>query len=324
MALLFNGKKIEIKIDEINMRDVYSALDYDDLYTVNFHTNDLVYYTLDEFNEEFDDEEEEKDLKTVVNKYFYDNKELIDLRKENQILKTENKKLKAEVESLKNGNETLKKDKKDDKPKSDQRYIYVGTSRDSAKKEHFKVGITNNLSERLRQYNTGRSNGDDRFYFPFFEKVDNATEVEKTINKLLKEKKVSKDSRAEMFKIHYKKLENSIKIIMENIDKSDDDLKKLIDDELSNSYDLRPFAPQEKSIQREIVKEELEVKINEILEKFVEENKFNLTKKEIFEKLDTENCNKHELWHCLKEILNWKDGKSPIRFGDHEFIIKYQ
>jgi hypothetical protein len=242
----------------------------------------------------------------------------LNLQKKNQELQEENNQLKVTNFIINNFVDNVKSKYKNG-------YIYIATTGEYARKNIFKIGKTDNLKTRLATYNSGRIE-DDLLYYCFFEKVYNINKVENFINNLLEDFKEKRNK--ENFVLHYTYLEPLVKLVIKNINEPYKYINDLIRNKLLNIYSLKPVIPVSIEIdERGLFIKELENIVISTINEFIKENKFNITRKEIIERINNNHQeiikNKSEWWKNIKSILKWQSNNSPITFKKFELMIKY-
>lgn len=120
-------------------------------------------------------------------------------------------------------------------------YIYIATSKKYAEKNSFKIGRTDNLKNRLSQFNTSR-NLQDLFYFCYHEQVYDVNKVENLIHTLLENFREKKSK--EIFVIHYTYLIELITLVVKNVNEPFECINDLMKNKLDEMYNLKSFIPK--------------------------------------------------------------------------------
>lgn len=251
-------------------------------------------------------------LEEILNEYskYLKEKEILELREEIKNLES-----KTNLENFINNV----------KGKEKTEYIYIATSKMYAQNNYYKIGRTDNLKNRLSDFNTAHVSG-DTFYFCYYEKVYEANTVEKLINNLFEPFKEKKNK--EIFHIHYKYLEDLIPLVIKNTNESFEFINISMKNKLSDMICSKPYIPKELLVNEEIIEDDLKKRVTQLLDKLVEElkdkNKKQIGKKKFLERLNYPTVNKHELWQAsAKKILKWVNSATPILHKDTKIFIIY-
>ncbi len=121
--------------------------------------------------------------------------------------------------------------------KCDQ-YIYIATSRNYAKQNVFKVGMTKMLEKRMTGYQTGRVS-DDKFAYMYIMKCVDAKSLEQLIFTRLEPFRYE-DSR-ELFQIHFDTLKNILCVFEQFENDSFDGINTMLS-EYYSSYNTMPVS----------------------------------------------------------------------------------
>jgi phage anti-repressor protein len=109
-------------------------------------------------------------------------------------------------------------------------YFYIVCSNEYARKNYFKLGITTNLKNRLRQYNCERPE-DDMMFYAFIHNCYDSVSIEKRTKIILKDfqkknsKKIQKD---ETYFMNFKKLKKIVMLVCNNYNSEIDELNLII------------------------------------------------------------------------------------------------
>lgn len=118
--------------------------------------------------------------------------------------------------------------------KCDQ-YVYVATSRNYAKQNVFKVGMTKSLEKRMSGYQTGRVL-DDKFSYLFLMKCVDAKALEQLIFTRLEPFRY--DDSKELFQIHFETLKDILSIFEKFETESVHSINQLLSDYYSKYVDM--------------------------------------------------------------------------------------
>jgi prophage antirepressor-like protein len=224
-------------------------------------------------------------------------------------------------------------------------WIYIATTRDYAKQRVFKIGSTKRLSKRLSGYQTGRLKKDE-YYYAWYIKVYHAEELDRTIQKILEEFKHQKSK--EMYQsIKFKDLKEIVNYICVNYDKSIEFLNDFVKNRLPISYeeedtedDIPPPICPEVIIRLNSEQEELfnvTAIINDLIQEYIRgiEASSRGTKddpiviqREDLMKMITEGIEEEigirSAWHTVKNLISWKNSKTPIEYEGKVYNIHYR
>ncbi|XP_055836968.1 uncharacterized protein PF3D7_1120600-like [Episyrphus balteatus] len=209
------------------------------------------------------------------------------------------------------------------KTKNKNGFIYIATSRSYAQLNTFKIGMTMDVEKRLPSFNTNNT-VENRFYYCFFEKVFNATKVEAILNDLLEAFKDKKTK--EMVNMHYTYLEGLVKLVIKNINETYDHINDIIKNHLNRANNSQPLIPEEVIINTETenVLSELNTNIKNVFDRFVEENRLKLNRKQILSELqNVENISNISKWKYVKQYLNWKNSRTGVSYENKQLMITY-
>lgn len=118
--------------------------------------------------------------------------------------------------------------------KCDQ-YIYIATSRNYAKQNIFKVGMSKTVEKRLSGYQTGRASN-DKFSYVYLMKCVDAKAMEQLIFTRLKS--FSYEDSREMFQIHFETLKDILSIFEKFENESFENINKLLSKYYSTYADM--------------------------------------------------------------------------------------
>ena len=224
-------------------------------------------------------------------------------------------------------------------------WIYIATTRDYAKQRVFKIGSTKRLSKRLSGYQTGRLKKDE-YYYAWYLKVYHAEELDHTIQKILEEFKHQKSK--EMYQsIKFKDLKDIVNYICVNYDKSIEFLNDFVRNRLPASYeeddtedDIPPPISPEVIIRLNNEQEELfdvtaviKDLMNEYLGGIEAASKGSkddpiVIQREDLMKMITEGLEEEIgirlAWHTVKDLISWKNSKTPIEYEGKVYNIHYR
>lgn len=224
-------------------------------------------------------------------------------------------------------------------------WIYIATTRAYAKQRVFKIGSTKRLSKRLSGYQTGRLKQDE-YYYAWYLKVYHAEELDHTIQKILEEFKHQKSK--EMYQsIKFKDLKEIVNYICINYDKSIEYLNDFIKNRLPISYeeedtedDIPPPISPEVIIRLNKEQEELfdvPAVINDLIQEYIRnidassegtETDPIVIQREDLIKMITEGIEEEigirSIWHTVKELISWKNSKTPIEYEGKIYNIHYR
>lgn len=213
-------------------------------------------------------------------------------------------------------------------------WIYIASTTQYAQNNLFKIGSTIRICKRINNYQTGRPE-EDAYYYCWIKTCYNSKELDKHINNLLSTFLCKKNR--ELYCLHYTSLVELVEFIIDNYDQSIEYINNFIKIKLENVITLDPIIPEPIKINNisytmgeasdnininEFNLEQLSGLLNDILETFNRQNKYNITRKDILESLN-KNVNKTILWSKIKNILNWKNSKQGIVWNNNKFIITY-
>lgn len=126
------------------------------------------------------------------------------------------------------------------KPK---KFIYIMTSDNYKKKNMYNVGTTNNIDSVLNRYNKHIARGsEDEKYFMFVEKTKTAPLVERFIEEMLGNFKVTDKENSEMYHIGYDILHSSIINVINSFTQFHKDVQTLIKNNKDRLYEVT-YAP---------------------------------------------------------------------------------
>ncbi|BAO49376.1 MTG-like gene family protein [Alphaentomopoxvirus acuprea] len=196
-------------------------------------------------------------------------------------------------------------------------WIYIATTKQYAFNNLFKIGSTTRICKRIKDYQTGRHEQDE-YYYCWIKPCYNSKELDTHINKLLGMFLCKKNK--ELYCLHYNSLLDLVDFIISNYDKSIEYVNNFIKLMLENIITLDPVIPEPIEIYNisytigdstdtininNFNIDQLKELIDEILQSFVIQNKFNISRQELLSSLNL-NVNKLTLWNNIKNILNWK------------------
>ncbi|CCU55819.1 N1R/p28-like protein [Choristoneura biennis entomopoxvirus] len=216
--------------------------------------------------------------------------------------------------------------------KSDKlEWIYIASTDQYQQDKLYKIGSTERLHKRIKNYQTGRP---DLYYYVWVKPCYNSKDLDYNIQNLLKDFKYK--SNKELYHgISIDDLINIVEFIMNNYDKTLEYIYEFIKNKLQNSIIKDP-----------IIKKPLDIKsisynIGDYTEVInVEEENNNLIRQELFNFLETIdnksiikrvdllnkikiNMNKLDMWKELKNALKWKNSNKIIEYNDKEFYLRY-
>ena len=224
-------------------------------------------------------------------------------------------------------------------------WIYIATTRAYAKQRVFKIGSTKRLSKRLSGYQTGRLKQDE-YYYAWYLKVYHAEELDHTIQKILEEFKHQKSK--EMYQsIKFKDLKEIVNYICINYDKSIEYLNDFVKNRLPISYeeedtedDIPPPISPEVIIRLNKEQEELfdvTALINDLIQEYIRNIDASsegtqtdpiVIQREDLVKMITEGIEEEigirSVWHTVKELISWKNSKTPIEYEGKIYNIHYR
>lgn len=121
-------------------------------------------------------------------------------------------------------------------------YLYIATTFSYAYQNNFKIGKTNNLTQRMSQYNTSH-NKNQKYYYVF---VSEPTYYAKSIEYILKHilAKFRNSDTNEIYVINFEFLEKIVKNVCNNYNASINYYNELITDEMNN-MDKKPTIPKD-------------------------------------------------------------------------------
>lgn len=224
-------------------------------------------------------------------------------------------------------------------------WIYIATTRDYAKQRVFKIGSTKRLSKRLSGYQTGRLKKDE-YYYAWYLKVYHAEELDHTIQKILEEFKHQKSK--EMYQsIKFKDLKDIVNYICVNYDKSIEFLNDFVRNRLPASYeeddtedDIPPPISPEVIIRLNNEQEEL-FDVTAVIKDLIHEYLGGIEaaskgskddpiviQREDLMKMITEGLEEEigirSAWHTVKDLISWKNSKTPIEHEGKVYNIHYR
>ena len=225
-------------------------------------------------------------------------------------------------------------------------WIYIATTRDYAKQRVFKIGSTKRLSKRLSGYQTGRLKKDE-YYYAWYCKVYHAEELDHTIQRILEEFKHQKSK--EMYQsIKFKDLKEIVNYICVNYDKSIEFLNDFVKNRLPLSYeeedtedDIPPPISPEVIIRLNKEQEELfdvTAVINDLIQEYIkgidpsseegtQDNPIVIQREDLI-KMITEGIEEEigirSVWHTVKDLISWKNSKTPIEYEGRVYNIYYR
>ncbi|CCU55820.1 N1R/p28-like protein [Choristoneura biennis entomopoxvirus] len=218
--------------------------------------------------------------------------------------------------------------------KSDKlEWIYIASTDQYQQDKLYKIGSTERLHKRIKNYQTGRP---DLYYYVWVKPCYNSKDLDYNIQNLLKDFKYK--SNKELYHgISIDDLINIVEFIMNNYDKTLEYIYEFIKNKLQNSIIKDP-----------IIKRPLDIKsisynigdYTEVININVEEENNNLIRQELFNFLETINdkttikrcelinklkinMNKIDVWNELKHLLKWKTSKDLLKYNDKEFYLRY-
>ncbi|CCU55640.1 N1R/p28-like protein [Choristoneura biennis entomopoxvirus] len=250
------------------------------------------------------------------------------LEEKNNILELKNKELeKANKKALMinkfMNNAVIKSDKLE--------WIYIASTDQYQQDKLYKIGSTERLHKRIKNYQTGRP---DLYYYVWVKPCYNSKDLDYNIQNLLKDFKYK--SNKELYHgISIDDLINIVEFIMNNYDKTLEYIYEFIKNKLQNSIIKDPI------IKRPLDIKSISYNIGDYTEVInVEEENNNLIRQELFNFLETIdnksiikrvdllnkikiNMNKLDMWKELKNALKWKNSNKIIEYNDKEFYLRY-
>jgi hypothetical protein len=140
-------------------------------------------------------------------------------------------------------------------------YLYIATNSRYASQNNFKIGKTNDLKQRLSQYNTSH-NKHEKYYYVF---VSEPTYYAKSIEYIIKHilTKFKNSDTNEIYVIHYEFLEKIVKNICTNYNASIDYYNECIKEEMNN-MNKEPIIPKDIfNINNDVTEEVEEILFND-------------------------------------------------------------
>ncbi|CCU56121.1 N1R/p28-like protein [Choristoneura rosaceana entomopoxvirus 'L'] len=216
--------------------------------------------------------------------------------------------------------------------KSDKlEWIYIASTDQYQQDKLYKIGSTERLHKRIKNYQTGRP---DLYYYVWVKPCYNSKDLDYNIQNLLKDFKYK--SNKELYHgISIDDLINIVEFIMNNYDKTLEYIYEFIKNKLQNSIIKDPI------IKRPLDIKSISYNIGDYTEVInIEEENNNLIRQELFNFLETINdkttikrcdlinnlkinMNKIDIWNELKELLKWKTSKDLLKYNDKEFYLRY-
>ena len=202
-------------------------------------------------------------------------------------------------------------------------YVYVATSRNYARQNVFKVGMTKSLEKRMSGYQTGRVH-DDKFSYLFLMKCIDAKALEQLIFTRLEPFRY--DESKELFQIHFETLKDILSIFQKFETESVNDINQLLSTYYSN-HDNTPAIDFESmiiSINRntyssydtEIVNTERSA--DQKLAKEIQPSEYaNWDKETIINNLKNAIKYQHSVYKFLNQYRNYGDIKASILYEQY-------
>lgn len=232
-------------------------------------------------------------------------------------------------------------------------WIYIATNNFYALERLWKIGSTTRLSNRIKNYNTGRAKGIDNYYYTWAIKCYNSKDVDNHIQKLLadfkwKDSKASQEeqNRSEMYHgIKFKDLKDIVAFIVNNYDASIDYINNFIKTRLDQSMEEEDQLPPPLDYKKltyqigehietidleEEESESIREAFEDILTSIKEQHDRNnsepvvIQRKDIINQLsNVTNTTKKDLWSQIKELTGWTSSKYEINEGYFKYKITY-
>jgi prophage antirepressor-like protein len=224
-------------------------------------------------------------------------------------------------------------------------WIYIATTRAYAKQRVFKIGSTKRLSKRLSGYQTGRLKQDE-YYYAWYCKVYHAENLDQTIQKILEEFKHQKSK--EMYQsIKFKDLKEIVGYICANYDKSIDFLNEFVRTRLPISYEEGdteddiplPISPEVIMRVNDNQEETFDMKavVQDLFDEYIrglipsEEGTKNdpivIQREDLIKKITEgieDEIGLKSIWVTVKDIIEWKNSKTPVKYGGKVYNIHYR
>ena len=183
-------------------------------------------------------------------------------------------------------------------------FLYIATTFSYAYQNNFKIGKTNNLTQRMSQYNTSH-NKNQKYYYVF---VSEPTYYAKSIEYILKHilTKFRNSDTNEIYVINFEFLEKIVKNVCDNYNASINYYNGLITDEMNN-MNKKPTIPKDVFDVNNVRQENEEIKETVFNDKKVEIEYYNDNKE--YEFIRFENKDKKINYKCNRcdKICNRKD-----------------
>ena len=178
------------------------------------------------------------------------------------------------LEEEKNKNTNLTNNAIDYNQLIKKEYLYIATNSRYASQNNFNIGKTNDLKQRLSQYNTSHNKREPYYYVFVSEPTYYAKSIEYIIKHILTKFKNSDTN--ELFVVHYTFLEKIVKNICENYNASIDYYNVCIQEEMNNMSNI-PVIPKDvfninDTEEKEEVKE-MEYQDEKVLIEYYDNNK---------------------------------------------------
>jgi DNA-directed RNA polymerase subunit RPC12/RpoP len=164
------------------------------------------------------------------------------LQYQNKYQELKNLETKQLLEAEKNKNTNLTNNAIDYNQLIKKEYLYIATNTRYASQNNFKIGKTNDLKQRLSQYNTSHNKREPYYYVFISEPTYYAKSIEYIIKHILTKFKNSDTN--ELFVVHYTFLEKIVKNICENYNASIDYYNICIQEEMNNMSNI-PVIPKD-------------------------------------------------------------------------------
>lgn len=212
--------------------------------------------------------------------------------------------LKKDLNEEKQKNSYLNKNAFDYHQLMMKEYLYIATTFSYAYQNNFKIGKTNNLTQRLSQYNTSH-NKNQKYYYVF---LSEPTYYAKSIEYILKHilTKFRNSDTNEIYVINFEFLEKIVKNVCDNYNASINYYNELITDEMNN-MDKKPIIPKDVFDVNNVEQEDKEIKETVFNDKKVVIEYYNDNKE--YEFIRFENSDKKINYKCNRcdKIFNRTD-----------------
>ncbi|CCU55915.1 N1R/p28-like protein [Choristoneura rosaceana entomopoxvirus 'L'] len=262
------------------------------------------------------------DYSNYTNNYYREIEKLKLLEEQNKLKEIENinAQLKIQKEEAERKSLKLKEKLIEEKKHKIEQVIYVSTSQSYSAQNRFKIGGVDNitlLKPRLSTYNSRSAEGDE-WYYSHIKKVNNYKQFENRFWSVMSSFRDKKDK--EILILYYDDLINIFEFISENYDKDieyfNDHVKEYVNNLEENKYNVPEPCNLElinicsikngKIDDNKLItanRENIEKEIKDYLNFKVENNEFNINRKDIINHVDKKyKYNKREIWSISKEL----------------------